>query len=118
MTIDNLPGFTPRNERIKTTLAADPEFAADVAAGVAQMHAADRAHAMSLATIRKAAELTQVELAQRLGVTQSQVSRIENQRDALLSTLVDYLTAAGMQNIALTGTVAGQHVHVDLTSAA
>ena len=38
----------------------------------------DRVYAMNLAMIRKAAQLTQVEVARRLGVGQAAVSRMEN----------------------------------------
>jgi transcriptional regulator with XRE-family HTH domain len=50
---------------------------------------------MDLAAIRRAAGLTQVELAVNLGVGQAQVSKIERQSDMLLSTLIAYLTALG-----------------------
>jgi hypothetical protein len=41
--------------------------------------------------LRQAAELTQVELARGLGVTQAAISRIEQPHDLLLSTLNSYL---------------------------
>lgn len=49
----------------------------------AEMAEADRLYAVGLAGIRKAAELTQVDLAQQMGVAQSVVSRIERQHDIL-----------------------------------
>jgi DNA-binding transcriptional regulator YiaG len=52
-------------------------------------------HAMGLAALRQAAELTQVELAKKLGVSQAAVSRIEQPHDLLLSTLNAYLLAVG-----------------------
>lgn len=55
----------------------------------------DRAYAMNLALIRHAADLTQVELARRLGVGQAAVSKVERQHDLLLSTLSSYVAAAG-----------------------
>jgi transcriptional regulator with XRE-family HTH domain len=61
------------------------------------MEEADRTYAMGLAALRQAAELTQVELAMRMGVTQAAVSRMEQPHDLLLSTLSAYLEAwAGM----------------------
>jgi transcriptional regulator with XRE-family HTH domain len=45
----------------------------------------DRVHALNLAMIRKAAELTQEELAERLGARQGDISRIENRSDLLLT---------------------------------
>ena len=42
------------------------------------------------------AGVTQVELADALGTSQGQISRLEKQRDLLLSTLASYLTALGV----------------------
>jgi transcriptional regulator with XRE-family HTH domain len=50
---------------------------------------------MGLAALRQAAELTQVELARRMGVTQAAISRMEQPHDLLLSTLDSYLQAIG-----------------------
>ena len=52
---------------------------------------------IDLAAIRNAVGVTQVQLAERLGVGQGQISRIEHQTDVLLSTLVDYLRALGVE---------------------
>jgi transcriptional regulator with XRE-family HTH domain len=51
---------------------------------------------LDLAAIRRAAGLTQVELAANLGVGQAQVSKIERQADMLISTLAAYLAALGV----------------------
>ena len=51
---------------------------------------------IDLAAIRHAAQVTQVQLAERLGVGQGQVSRTEHQTDLLLSTLIAYLRALGV----------------------
>ena len=59
------------------------------------MAEADRTHAMGLAALRQAADLTQVELARRLGVTEAAISRVEQPHDLLLSTLNSYLGAIG-----------------------
>jgi DNA-binding transcriptional regulator YiaG len=67
--------FIRGNDRIRK-LAARPDMAA-----------ADRTYAMGLAALRQAAQLTQAELAQRLGVTQAAISRMEQPHDLLLSTL-------------------------------
>ena len=45
--------------------------------------------------MRHARRLTQVQLATALGVSQAQVSRIENQADLYLSTLRSYVEAMG-----------------------
>lgn len=59
-------------------LLSDPERAARVAEIRADGREMDRVHALNLTMIRKAAELTQEELAERLGTRQSDVSRIAN----------------------------------------
>jgi transcriptional regulator with XRE-family HTH domain len=51
---------------------------------------------IDLAAIRRAAGLTQMQLAAKLGVGQAQVSKIERQSDMLLGTLAAYLTALGV----------------------
>jgi transcriptional regulator with XRE-family HTH domain len=51
---------------------------------------------IDLAAIRRAVGLTQIELAANLGVGQAAVSKIERQRDMLISTLASYLTALGV----------------------
>lgn len=53
------------------------------------------AHERTLAELRKAKALTQVQIGAALGVTQAQVSRIEHQTDLYLSTLQSYLEAMG-----------------------
>ena len=86
--------FIRGNDRINQ-LAQRPDIAADVAEIRAGMAEADRTYAMGLAALRQAAELTQVELARRLGVTQAAISRMEQPHDLLLSTLNSYLQAIG-----------------------
>jgi len=78
--------FIRGNDRINE-LAQRPDIAAGVAQVRADMAEADRTYAMGLAALRQAAELTQVELARRMGVTQAAISRIEQPHDLLLSTL-------------------------------
>jgi transcriptional regulator with XRE-family HTH domain len=51
---------------------------------------------IDLPEIRRAAGRTQVELATALNTSQGQISRIERQRDMLLSTLAAYLAALGV----------------------
>jgi DNA-binding XRE family transcriptional regulator len=81
----------------------------------AEMAEADRVYAENLAAVRKAADLTQVELAKAMGVAQSEISRIESRPDMLLSTLAGYLAAAGDRPRVVV-TIAGHDVELDLTS--
>jgi DNA-binding XRE family transcriptional regulator len=81
----------------------------------AEMAEADRVYAENLAAVRRAADLTQVELAKAMGVAQSEISRIESRPDMLLSTLASYLAAAG-DHPRVVVTIAGQDIEVDLTS--
>ncbi|TFD45943.1 XRE family transcriptional regulator [Cryobacterium frigoriphilum] len=74
----------------------------------------DRIHAMSLAMVRAAGKLTQVELARELHTTQGHVSQIERRDDMLLSTLRSYLTAAGAENPRILVTVNGHEVELDI----
>ena len=64
--------------------------------------------------IRRAAGLTQVELATALGTSQGQISRIERQSDLLLSTLIAYLTALGVE-ASLVVLVGGKTIAQELT---
>lgn len=50
---------------------------------------------LGLAELRGRLERTQVEIAKAIGTTQSGVSRLERQRDLLVSTLRDYIAATG-----------------------
>lgn len=52
---------------------------------------------MDLRALREAVGLTQEELAQRVVVTQSQLSKLERREDFRLSTLRRYVTALGGQ---------------------
>jgi predicted transcriptional regulator len=50
---------------------------------------------IDLADLRRKAGVTQVQLARSVGTEQPQISRLEAQRDMLLSSLGAYLTALG-----------------------
>jgi hypothetical protein len=98
-----------------TTIArARPFIADDIAAADAEVEEMDRIYAMNLAMIRKAAQMTQVEVARKLGVGQGVVSRLERRSDMLLSTLYDYLTATGADSASIVVTVHGRRVELDL----
>jgi transcriptional regulator with XRE-family HTH domain len=70
---------------------------------------------IDLAAIRRATGLTQIELAAKLGVRQAQISKIERQRDMLISTLASYLRALGV-NAKIVVEVGEQTVTYDLTA--
>jgi len=117
MTEDATPPatFVRGNEHLDRLLA-DPQIAADVAQAHTEAEEMDRVYAMNLAMIRKAAQLTQVEVAKRLGVGQAAVSRMENRGDMLLSTLYDYLTATGADAASIVVVVHGRRIELDLGS--
>lgn len=58
---------------------------------------ADRLHTeyLTLQELRKAKDLTQVQLAEVLGISQATVAKYERQSDLLLSTLGSYVKAMG-----------------------
>src|SRR5215468_12369036 len=91
---DDVQFIRGNNDRIRQ-LGQRPDIAAEVAEVRRNMADADRTYAMGLAALRQAAELTQVELARRMGVTQAAISRMEQPHDLLLSTLNAYLQAIG-----------------------
>jgi len=109
--------FIRGNDRI-SQLAQRPDIAAGVAQVRADMADADRTYAMGLAALRQAAELTQVELARRLGVTQAAISRIEQPHDLLLSTLNAYLGAIGGRASVIVTFADGHEAVLDLSQLA
>jgi DNA-binding XRE family transcriptional regulator len=107
------PMFERGNDHLDRLLSA-PQIAAGVAEANAAAAEMDRVYAMNLAMIRKAAQMTQVEVARKLGVGQAAVSRLESREDMLLSTLYDYLTATGADTASIVVTVHGQRIELDL----
>jgi DNA-binding transcriptional regulator YiaG len=107
------PGFVRGNEHLNRLLT-DPQLAADVAAAYDGAEEMIRVDAMNLAMIRKAAQMTQVEVARKLGVGQGVVSRLEHRDDMLLSTLYDYLMATGAEGAGIVVIVHGQRIELDL----
>jgi len=106
--------FIRGNDRI-SQLAQRPDLAEGVARVRRDMEEADRTHAMGLAALRRAAELTQVELARRMGVTQAAVSRMEQPHDLLLSTLNAYLEAVGGNATVIVRFADGHEAQLDLS---
>ena len=86
--------FVRGNARLEQLLS-DPERRARVDAIREGMRQTDGEHAMGLAMIRQAADLTQQDIADFLGVSQVAIQRTEQRSDMLLSTLRRYLLAAG-----------------------
>lgn len=80
--------------RIFTEIAAERPLDDDARARVAAMGAAMH-DAMRLADIRGERGLTQTDLAEVLGVTQSRISQLELSKDACISTLREYVAALG-----------------------
>jgi transcriptional regulator with XRE-family HTH domain len=79
---------------------------------------ADRTYAMGLAALRQAAELTQVELARRMGITQAPISRMEQPHDLLLPTLNTYLQAIGGTARMIVSFANGHETTLDLSQPA
>lgn len=66
-----------------------------------------------LMVVRRAAGLTQVEIAKRMGSTQAVISRMERQSDLLLSTFASYLHATGA-TARIVITIGGRDIELDL----
>jgi DNA-binding XRE family transcriptional regulator len=79
-------------KNLRERVRSDPARAARVAAYAQAMRDAE-----ALAQIRESRELTQRDIADALGVSQANVSRIERERDVYLSTLARYVEALGGQ---------------------
>jgi len=71
---------------------------------------------IDLHSIRKAVGVTQVQLAERLGVGQAQVSKTENKVDLLLSTLASYLRALGVEAELTVSIPGGQALNYSITA--
>jgi transcriptional regulator with XRE-family HTH domain len=78
------------------------------------MREADRVHAMGLAALRRAADLTQTEIARSLGVSQAAIAKTEQRRDLLLSTLRAYLEAIGGHMRIIVSFEGGGEIELDL----
>jgi ribosome-binding protein aMBF1 (putative translation factor) len=105
--------FVRGNKRLDELLAR-PDIAAGVGEVEAEARELDRIYAESLAMIRRAGDLTQVDVAEKLGVGQAVVSRLERRNDMLLSTLADYLHATGAVHPRIVAVLNGIEVELDL----
>jgi DNA-binding XRE family transcriptional regulator len=99
-------------------LLADPVTAEAASRIREQMAEADRAHAMTLAMVRRAAGLTQAEIAKTLEVSQTAVARTEKRPDMLLSTLRAYIEASGAKATILVQLGDGRVAEISLEEAA
>ena len=66
---------------------------------------------MNLQELRKAQQLTQHQLAQKLSVKQAEISRLENREDLLLSSLNSWVEAMGGQ-LEIIAKIAGQKIRL------
>jgi len=109
----NTETFVSGDERVRR-LRERLGLAEDVESARQEMREADRAHAMGLAAIRRAADLTQEELARQLGISEAAVAKKEQRRDLLLSTLNAYLEAIGGHMRIIVTFDGGGEVELDL----
>lgn len=93
---DRADRFVSPDSALQVTL---PEGRDPLPQGPRTSRRTDTAWLAVLAHARKSQGLTQAELGKRLGMTQSKVSQLERQDDALLSSIVDYLAALGTADI-------------------
>ena len=78
------------NELRQRARERDPDWDAKVAERQQAMH-----DALALAELRQYRHITQVQLADTLGISQGNVSRLEARSDVYLSTLRSYVEALG-----------------------
>ena len=92
-----------------------PEFSARVRRRVRQ-HRLSREELPaeeSLKAVRKLRQRSQLDVACRLGTTQSEISKLERREDALISTVATYVTALG-GTLDLVARFPGLHVRLKL----
>ena len=78
------------NELRERARQRDPDWDANVAERQRAIE-----DALALAELRQSRQLTQVQLAEQLGISQGNVSRLEGRSDVYLSTLRSYVEALG-----------------------
>jgi DNA-binding transcriptional regulator YiaG len=97
---------------------ADPTFRALVAEIDADQQEWAREYAATLGALRKALHVTQAEVAQRIGATQPEVSKIEHRDDVLVSTLRAVVGALGAELELVARFSDGHVVRIDLSDIA
>ncbi len=70
---------------------------ADAGAQLGQGSTSSQISDASLSELREIAGLTQVEMAERLGIRQSNISKLESRGDMMISTLTSYLSQFGAE---------------------
>ena len=113
MTGRDTESFIAGDERVRR-LREKPALVEDVVSAREEMREADRVHAMGLAALRRAADLTQTEIARSLGVSQAAIAKTEQRRDLLLSTLKAYLEAIGGHMRIIVSFEGGGEIELDL----
>lgn len=94
MTEEPIGEFAPADD-VFAALESIPGINDDRAERNAAREQMERQHRIGLATIRQVAALTQAEVAEKMGIRQTSVSRLEARPDMLLSTLKAYFDAVG-----------------------
>ncbi len=87
--------MTKRVAGAKTLAEIDATFTPAQRAAIKRRMKALAQEELTLADLRKAYRITQVDLAKRLGVRQATVSQVENSTDLYLSTLRKHIEAMG-----------------------
>ena len=90
-----MAGHKPWREMEERLRAKIPDFDAQREPRQKQVREELATYQRGLARVRKARQRTQVEVASALGIPQAQVSRLEHQADAYLSTLRKYINGLG-----------------------
>jgi len=94
VTLPKEPDFASADDVI-AALESIPGINDNIAERMAARDQMEREHKIGLATIRRVAALTQAEVAKKMGIGQTSVSRIEQRDDILLSTMKHYFDALG-----------------------
>ncbi len=100
----NAPEFPPGWEEFNPDdheLSADPSYQEARHQARHRREARTEAYGKLLRQLREGQHITQVALGEALDMVQSDVSRIERQRDLRVSTLAAYLWALGADDVAL-----------------
>jgi DNA-binding XRE family transcriptional regulator len=96
MTERNASEFAPADD-VFAALESIPGINDDLPQREAARDQMEREHKIGLATIRQVAHLTQTEVAKKMGIRQTSVSRLEARPDMLLSTMKAYFDAVGAE---------------------